>query len=173
MVSSPVNRQRRSTLFTNLVQADIQEPIYLVCKIVRNGALKITNTFNSAIPVENPRRGSESSVRENSASGRWDTPPAPNNAHPGTNLVRSGTILDNTTGQFRRPFGYAVLELTQLRDFVKDNTEVQSNKEHTMPICVAENEAVCSMLHQDIKANNTKEFAKSPRSAACFLIRLF
>ena len=53
------------TLFTDLVQADIQESIYLVCKIVRNGALKITNTFNSSGIQENPRRGSESSVREN------------------------------------------------------------------------------------------------------------
>ena len=77
------------TLFTDLVQADIQEPIYLVCKIVRNGALKITNTFNSAIPVENPCRGSESSVRENGASGCWDTPPGAKQCAPRN---ESGTV---------------------------------------------------------------------------------
>jgi hypothetical protein len=63
----------------------------------------------------------------------------------------------------RRPFGCAVLELTQLTRVVSDPAEVSSTKEHTMPIFIPVNEATFSMLHQDIINNNSKEFEKSPR----------
>ena len=78
-----------------------------------------------------------------------------------TNGASTGT--NHSPLQFRRPFGCAVLELAQLRDFAKDH--VEATKEHTMPIFVPTNEAVYSMLHQDIIGNNTKEFEKSPRYA--------
>ncbi|KAH8119460.1 cytoplasmic protein [Phellopilus nigrolimitatus] len=156
---------RIRTIFTDLVQADVQESIYLVCKIIRNGALKITNNFNSGVPVDNPRRGSEGSYREASTSSRWDTPTPLNGNVSSTNVVRSGSVSEGTpSGQFRRPFGCAVLELSQLREFAKDHAEGASTREHTMPIHIPTNEAVYSMLHQDIIANNIKEFEKSPRA---------
>lgn len=152
---------RIRTLFTDLVHADVQEPIYLVCKIIRNGALKITNTFNSGFPVENASRGSG----EGATAGRWEssTTLVGNNTST-TNVARSGTPSEGSySGQFRRPFGCAVLELTQLREFAKDHAEGASTREHTMPIFVPTNEAVYSMLHQDIIASNSKEYEKSPR----------
>ncbi|KAL5528219.1 DCK1 [Sanghuangporus sanghuang] len=152
---------RIRTLFTDLVQADVQEPIYLVCKIVRSGALKITNTFNSGVPVENAHRGSG----EGAVAGRWDSTTSLNGTNSSTNVARSGSLSETGyAGHFRRPFGCAVLELTQLRDFARDHAEGGSSREHTMPIYVPTNEAVYSMLHQDIIANNTKEFEKSPRA---------
>ncbi|THH08148.1 hypothetical protein EW145_g2899 [Phellinidium pouzarii] len=154
---------RIRTLFTDLVQADVQESIYLVCKIIRNGALKITNNFSSGVPLESPRRGSEGSFRDGATSGRWDSTATLNGNNPSASMARSGSVSDGTvSGQFRRPFGYAVLELSQLREFAKD--QVESTREHTMPIYIPTNEAVYSMLHQDIIANNTKEFEKSPRA---------
>jgi hypothetical protein len=66
---------------------------------------------------------------------------------------------------FRRPFGCAVLELSQLTKVATDPAEVSSTKEHTMPIFTPVNEATFSMLHQDIINGNNKEFEKSPRYA--------
>lgn len=161
LARDPSSRIR--TLFTDLVQGDVQESIYLVCKIIRNGALKITSNFNSGIPLESPRR-SEGSARDGVTSGRWDGASTWNGAHAATNIARTGSVSEGAgvpSGQFRRPFGCAVLELAQLRDFAKDH--VEATKEHTMPIFVPTNEAVYSMLHQDIIGNNVKEFEKSPR----------
>ncbi|EJD03246.1 cytoplasmic protein [Fomitiporia mediterranea MF3/22] len=154
---------RIRTLFTDLVQADIQEPIYLVCKIIRNGALKITNTFNSGIPVESASRGSG----EGATAGRWEPSATLNGNNSSTNVTRAGTVSESGySGQFRRPFGCAVLELSQLREFAKEHAAEGSGptREHTMPIFVPTNEAVYSMLHQDIIAGNNKEYEKSPRA---------
>jgi hypothetical protein len=53
---------RIRTLFTDLAQSDVQDPLYLVCRIVRNGALKIGNNISSGVPPD-ARRGSEASTR--------------------------------------------------------------------------------------------------------------
>ena len=45
---------RNRTLFTDLVQSDAQDPIYLVCKIVRNGSLKMSSNMGTI--SENPLR---------------------------------------------------------------------------------------------------------------------
>ena len=155
------------TLFTDLVQAEASDPIYLVCKIIRNGALKIGSNFSSSSDA--PRRGSEGSFREpSSSSNHWIESTANlNGTHTPTathHHDRSVTFADPTGQyQFRRPFGCAVLELTQLVQFVSEQSDASTMREHQMPIYVPTNEAVYSMIHQDIIANNGKEFEKSPR----------
>lgn len=152
---------RIRTLFTDLVQSDVQDPIYLVCKIVRNGALKIGNSFGSTAATDTPRRGSESSYKDGASPTNWDSTNM-NGNYSSTNAGRSTPVTEAApSGQFRRPFGCAVLELTQLREFI--NEETSTLREHTMPIYVPANEAGYSMVHQDIIANNSKEFEKSPR----------
>ena len=148
---------RIRTLFTDLAQSDVQDPLYLVCRIVRNGALKIGNNMSSGLPEA--RRGSETSLRdpmsatgETSSSYGSQTPVSPR-----------GTFSGDGSGQFRRPFGCAVLELTQLSKMAADDSDVSSTREHTMPIFIASNEALFSMLHQDIIAKNAKEYEKSSR----------
>ncbi len=64
---------------------------------------------------------------------------------------------------FRRPFGCAVLELSQLGKMAAENSNVSSTKEHSMPIFVPIHEAAFSTLHQDLVENRTKEFEKSSR----------
>ncbi|TFK54047.1 hypothetical protein OE88DRAFT_1654527 [Heliocybe sulcata] len=139
------------TLFTDLVQSDVQDPIYLVCRIVRNGALKLGSNLSSGAPME--RRGSESDGL------------AYNPAANGAGVARSNSVSE-TGYTFRRPFGCAVLELAQLSQMAVDGAEVSSSKEHTMPIFVPipTNESGFSMLHQDIMENYTKEYEKSPRA---------
>ena len=64
---------------------------------------------------------------------------------------------------FRRPFGCAVLQLTQLNVMAAEQSEISSTREHTMPIYVPTNETTFSMLHQDILNHNVREYEKSPR----------
>jgi dedicator of cytokinesis protein 3 len=159
---------RIRSMFTDLVQSDVQEPIYLVCRIVRNGALKIGNNMSSSGVIDG-RRGSDVSFkeRENSTNGGWD--PSSSSlalATPLTVLSNRSQVFDNSAN-FRRPFGCAILELSQLSQIAQDQNDISSTREHTMPIYVPTNETIFSMLHQDIIMNNTKEFEKSPRYV-CF-----
>lgn len=141
------------TLFTDLVQSDVQDPIYLVCRIVRNGAMKIGTDMGTGAP-DLDRRGSQSSVRDPmSRDGGY--------LNGGT---RASFSVDGSA-HFRRPFGCAVLELTQLGGMLAEQSEMSSTKEYTMPIFVPTNESMFSMTHQDVIANNVKEFEKSPRYA--------
>lgn len=142
---------RICTLFTDLSLSDLSEPIYLVCRVIRNGPLKISASFSSGVPAENGRRGSESRLEPNAATP-WDGP-----VSPGSPRV---TSCDN---QFRRPFGCAVLELSQLAQMAADDSDVHGPKECSMPIYVPTNESAFSMLHQSIIHHNTKEFEKSIR----------
>ena len=151
---------RARTLFIDIAQSDAQDTLFLVCRIVRNGAMKMASHMSSGVPnvsgTTDGRRPSESSL---SISDQ------------GPSFAR-GTITPLTstpdTANYRRPFGCAVLELTQLSKMVTDGTEVSSMREHAMPIYVPTNEALFSMLHQDIIANNSKEFDKSSRYVYSF-----
>jgi dedicator of cytokinesis protein 3 len=154
---------RIRTLFTDLAQSDVQDPLYLVCRIVRNGSLKLGGNGSTSSFPDVGRRGSETSLRADSTALE-----SPNSASPSgysaTTPVSARTIFSGDMPvQFRRPFGCAVLELTQLSQMVSEQSDVSSAREHTMPIFVPTNEALFSMLHQDVLANNVKEFEKSPR----------
>ncbi|KAK0461408.1 uncharacterized protein EV420DRAFT_1619788 [Desarmillaria tabescens] len=141
------------TLFVDLAHSDIQDPTYLVCRIVRNGSLKIGNGSNSATPLEG-RRGSEASVRADAGtSAGWID----------SNGTQPRTSTD-ISGQFRRPFGCAILELTQLGRITAEGGNVTAMKEYSMPIYVPTNEVAFSMIHQNIIDNAAKEFEKSPRA---------
>ncbi|KAH9046876.1 hypothetical protein EDB84DRAFT_1557919 [Lactarius hengduanensis] len=134
---------RIRTLFTDLAPSDIQGTIFLVCKIVRNGSVKIGPNPSSGIPLDNGYRGSQ-------ASG-WSASP-------------SDAAVSDGGAAFRRPFGCAVLELSQLNRVATDSAEVSSTREHAMPIFIPVDEATFSMVHQDIINNNNKGFEKSPRA---------
>lgn len=137
---------RARTLFTDIAQSDAQDTLFLVCRIVRNGAMKMASSISSGMPGADGsrRRPSESSIS-------LADPPG---------MVHQGF---SESANYRRPFGCAVLELAQLSKMVAEGSDVSPMREHTMPIYVPVNEALFSMLHQDIIANNSKEYDKSPR----------
>lgn len=142
---------RIRTLFTDLVQSDAQDPIYLVCKIVRNGSMKMASNMGSI--SENPR---QTLIGSNAYA---------NGSMSSDSFSRNSTSTEPPQ-QYRRPFGCAVLELTQLSAMAAEQVEVSSTREHTMPIFVAVNETTFSMLHQDILNHNVREYEKSPRSVS-------
>ena len=139
---------RIRTLFTDLVQSDANDPIYLVCKIVRNGSLKMGSNMG---PISEYQRGTII------GSSNYGNSPLSSDSYS-----RNSTTSDMPP-QFRRPFGCAVLELTQLNAMAAEQAEVSSTKEHTMPIYVPTNETTFAMLHQDILNHNVRDYEKSPR----------
>ncbi|KAL4080221.1 hypothetical protein V8B97DRAFT_1914290 [Scleroderma yunnanense] len=148
---------RARTLFIDIAQSDAQDTLFLVCRIVRNGAMKMASYMSSGAPsvsgmADGGRRPSESSL---SISDQGPSVPR-------TSVAPLTSTLETTN--YRRPFGCAVLELMQLSKMVSDGAEVSPMREHTMPIYVPTNEALFSMLHQDIIANNSKEYDKSSRA---------
>ena len=151
-------KARIKTLFTDLVQSDVQDPIYLVCRIVRNGAMKMSS--NPGSDFGNGRRGSDASFRDgpDRTSSSWD--PSQSSLALTTNGVRS-PIGELTS--CRRPFGCAVIELTQLAQLAQENLDISATREHTMQIYVPANETIFSVLHQDIITGNSKEYERSSR----------
>lgn len=149
LARDPTNKIR--ALFTDLAYSDIQDPIYLVCRIVRNGSFKLSSSTGPNGAMEGGRLGtgvtskSEELKNGSSTSGTRTF----GNADPG--------------GLVRRPFGCAILEITQLSKMATDQNDSSALKEYTMPIYVPTNEASFSMIHQSIINNISKEYDKSPR----------
>jgi dedicator of cytokinesis protein 3 len=148
------------TLFVDLGAHDVQESIYLVCRIVRNGSMKMSGVSSSSglTGSNSVRRGSEAVL------GTLSEHEGPNGQGQGVGgSTPFAAILEHPTQTYRRPFGCAVLELTQLAKWSVDRTEATMAKEHTLPIFVPSREATFSTLHQAIIASDTTEFEKSPR----------
>lgn len=138
---------RVRTLFTDIIPQDAQHSIYLVCSIVRNGSMKMGSTMGSI--HEGNKRSSEASSLASTVGQSY---------------------ADSMLPHFRRPFGCAVLELTQLRQMEAEGVEITSTREHTMPIFVPTNEVSFSTLHQDILNGHSKEYEKSPRYVRLCLV---
>ena len=149
MARDPSGRIR--TFFTDLVLTDVQDPIYLVCRIIRNGPLKASNN-------EAPTRGESVRPDSNASLQRANT--------LSLSATSRASQSNESTQHVRRPFGCATLELSQLNKMVEEQLDVSSLKECTMPIYVPTNEISFSMIHQNIINNNVKEFEKSSRSVA-------
>ncbi|CAG8572594.1 10759_t:CDS:2, partial [Paraglomus occultum] len=123
------------TLFTDISPHDIQEQVYLVCRIVRTGSMKIAD------------KDKESPKDTSSISSTIDQSPPQPNTKP----------IPQT---FRRPFGCAILEITH----IFQGKEKESLSEHVMPIYVPTQESTFATLHEDIIHSHMKEFEKSPRA---------
>ena len=163
LARNPTSRIR--TLFADLAPSDVADPLYLVCRIVRNGALKIGSHMGNGAPSEIGRRTSEASARVDSDNGPW------NDSLSVLSPIGTarGYHVNDPGLQCRRPFACAVLELTQLSKMVAEHSDVSPMREHTMSIFVPTNEISFSMVHQNIISNNMKEFEKSSRRVASHL----
>jgi hypothetical protein len=150
---------RIKTLFIDLSPHDVQGAIYLVCRIVRFGAMKLGQ-------IEDRRRGSGSDplLRDPYREGSRPTASTWSETESALNGTESNfPVGSDSHFKFRRPFGCAVLELTELEHLVTDQGDASALKEHTMPIFVPVSEDSFSTLHQDLIEGRTKEFEKSSR----------
>ncbi|KDQ21902.1 hypothetical protein BOTBODRAFT_169082 [Botryobasidium botryosum FD-172 SS1] len=154
-------RGSATTLFTDLGHHEIQEPIYLVCRIVRNGAMKLSSTASSSTisPTVLKSPGANASTFGLNSIGEFGE-------DEGYHREREGSLASDplVPTSFRRPFGCAVLELTELRKLSVEKNETSTIREHSIPIFVPSNESTYSTLHQDLIAGRTKEYEKSSRA---------
>ncbi|CAG8657138.1 13718_t:CDS:2, partial [Acaulospora morrowiae] len=127
------------TIFTDLSPHDIQEQIYLLCRIVRTGSMKMADKDK-----ESPKEGTSMTSRFSKSSKESEP-------------IEQSKLVPQT---FRRPFGCAVLEITHLLQ----GKEKETISEHVMPIYVSSQESSFSTLHEDIIHDRVKEFEKSPRA---------
>ncbi|EEB91082.1 hypothetical protein MPER_10626, partial [Moniliophthora perniciosa FA553] len=83
--------QRIRTLFVDLAASDLQDSIYLVCRIVRNGALKIGGSMSSGVNPDKERKPSEASIRfePGSSTGYADSfgPVSPQSGYRGARCI--------------------------------------------------------------------------------------
>ncbi|CAG8521101.1 2273_t:CDS:2 [Ambispora leptoticha] len=135
------------TLFTDLSPHDIQDDIFLVCRIVRSGNMKLVDKDKEA----QKENGSVSGLFSKTSK---DSEPTDQSKIP----IQSNSKLTSQT--FRRPFGCAVLDISHLLQ----GKEKESLSEHVMPIFVPTQESTFATLHEDIIHNRNKEFEKSSRA---------
>lgn len=158
LAREPNNKIR--TLFVDLAISDIQDPIHLVCRIVRNGNLRLGNSSTPSV-TESGKRSSGASGQTGQSDLTSDfSAGLTTSSNPFSGRSESTNAID--VSHTRRPFGCAVLELTQLK--ATELTDVSPIKEYTMPIYVPTNEISFSMIHQNIINNITREYEKSPRA---------
>ncbi|KAM0753228.1 hypothetical protein T439DRAFT_342381 [Meredithblackwellia eburnea MCA 4105] len=166
---------KTKTLFRDLSQHDIHDQIFLVCRIVKNGSLKLSgpSTGGGTVPPStssNSLLGSHLNAVPNSKS---DTVSLDSSiSHTGVDFglgTSSGMLTTDNLGRqsYRRPFGCAVLEISQFNKISAsepgDGASIPS-QEHQMPIFVPANEATFATIHEDIISSRIREIEKSPRA---------
>jgi dedicator of cytokinesis protein 3 len=143
------------TLFKDLSAHDLGDQIFLVCKIVKNGNMKLVgNGSNGGAPSTTSREHLSLPFSETDSYHSSGTYEAGSDA--GNSMLHSY----GSGGQsFRRPFGCAVLDISLTAE-----SAAGGNKDRMMPVFVPVNEASFSTLHEDIIASRIREFEKSPRA---------
>ncbi|GAA5832812.1 hypothetical protein JCM11251_005773 [Rhodosporidiobolus azoricus] len=166
---------RMRTLFRDLSQHDVQGPLFLVCRIVKNGSIKLSGSISHSTSATPPLAASRSGFLAAPPSARSDAdsfdsslsrPQTSDNSHDGP----AGMLWTDSSGResFRRPFGCAVLEVSQFNKHAAEgslsNAPLDQLEEHQMPIFVPVNESAISTLHEDIINSRISAIEKSPRA---------
>jgi dedicator of cytokinesis protein 3 len=166
---------RLKTLFTELKPEDLSNHVYLVCKVVRNGALKMrseamTGTLDSQHRSGMTRSrsgnllGEMGTIRENVSNDALteDSFSVTSGSRQVNALDRTMTSTESIVDgrpSYRRPLGCAVIEMPLLSKLVSDaqGTEV------IMPIYIPRDEASFATLHEDVIHRRSKEFYTTSR----------
>lgn len=175
---------RLRTLFTDLKHEDVSTPgaVYLVCRIVRNGAMKIrpeatAGTLDSHQRNGSLRRGSGNLLND-FGNGRSDVSISETATDDSFSVTsgfgghRTTTVETSMTtpaasmvdgrSRFRRPLGCAVLELPSLTKLMSAG-EGGGGMEYNMPIYVPSEESGFASLHEDIIERRTRVYLKSSK----------
>ena len=181
---------RLRTLYTDLKPDDLAGPVYLVCRIVRNGALKMrpeaqAGTLESQYrqSVAGSRRSGQLLMSEHGtmrgvpsiAESDTDDSFSVTSGYGGqrttildtdTNTIAASSVIDGRP-TFRRPLGCAVLELPPLPKITGEGGEkFWGGKEFSMPIFVPRDEGGFATLHEAIIAQHTQDVVSSNRAEA-------
>ena len=172
------------TLFTDLQPADLVSSVYMVCRIVRNGAMKAkADTLSPGTELgrrTSTMRGSRGNLLSDFGTTRRTSSVFDSNATDDSfsitsafnvNAVQSvdtantantaSTCIVEGRPSFRRPFGCAVLELPQLQKLLKESEARDVGVEFSLPIYVPKEESSFARMHEDIIFGRTKNYGKS------------
>lgn len=160
---------RMRTMFRDLSQHDVQDPIFLVCRIVRNGVMRIpaTSTANGAATSHGASlhavKDTDSVATSTSGAAGVDgeltfASPDANGEYPGmTHTLSSGLQ------SVRRPFGCGVVEVVGFGRPETTDPLTSAPTTSTIPVFAAINEAAFPTLHEDIIASRLKEIQRTPK----------
>lgn len=172
---------RVRTLFTDLKSEDLSASVYLVCRIIRNGAFRMKADTLAPISELGRRtstmRGSRGNLLTETGTNRRASSIFDTNATDDSFSITSGFGVNglqpvetgNTAStnviegrpSFRRPFGCAVLALPALERLLDEGDSTGSGLERTMTIHVPREEASFATMHEDIIAGRTKDYHSS------------
>lgn len=160
---------RTKTLFRDLSQHDIQDQIFLVCRIVKNGAIKLSvpSATGTGLPSSTSKGHLAAPSHARSETASFDSCISTTGVDFGLG-TSSGMLTTDRSGRqsYRRPFGCAVLEISQFNKVAADPSEQAATapREHQMPIFVPASESSFATIHEDIIASRIREIEKSPRA---------
>nr|ODN99941.1 cytoplasmic protein [Cryptococcus depauperatus CBS 7855] len=182
---------RLRTLFADIKKEDFSQDTYLVCKIVRNGAMKMRLDSGVQPTADISKRNSLYGLSEagNTLKNQFQAASSMNLTDDsfsvtsgfGPEIHRAGitvdTLNDSTTNpsprtkpRFRRPLGVAVLLLPAMSNLMGDGLDKPNGGvEKSVPIYVPRDEASFSSLHEDVIHNRVKQFTTSPRAESVAL----
>ena len=164
-------------LFTNLKQEDLGTSTYLVCRLVRDGALKMKLDAASG-PLDSIGRNgsvrgahvytdmgtllSTTSIAESATDDSFSVTSGFNARTIDTSLTTSASMVDGRP-KFRRPLGCAAIELPQLSKLLAEGEKTGPGADLSMPIYVAKDEGAFATLHEDVIAKRSQNLLLSPR----------
>jgi dedicator of cytokinesis protein 3 len=179
---------RLRTLFTELKGDEVSGQIFLVCRLIRNGAMHTrleasssgsrsshsdaasrrpssvlpTGTYLSPHTADTIR--SKTSVASIATDDSWSITSAFGGHRTNTvdtSYTATPSIVDGRPS-FRRPLGCAVLELPKPNKLLSDGGE-KGGMEFSIPIFAPGTEEAFATLHEDIIFGRMKDVATSPR----------
>ena len=134
---------------------------FLVCRIIKNGSIKLVGGSSLSASTSHGYLAASSISRSETAS--FDSSTSQAGVDYGFGPSGGMLSVDRSGRQsYRRPFGCAVLEISQFNKLSGDATT--ATQEYQMPIFIPANEAAFSTLHEDIIGSRIKEIDKSPRA---------
>ncbi|WVR07765.1 hypothetical protein IAU60_004808 [Kwoniella sp. DSM 27419] len=172
---------RLRTLFTELKHEDLARDVYLVCRIVRNGAMKMRQDSGSVSIRPNPsKRSSLYGLTEGRSSNfsRLDASTEDSfsvtSGYGGQNASTADmSFVNGERGSldgraiFRRPLGCAVLPLPALQKLLVETVDKGGpDVEFNVPIYLPREESAFATLHEHIIHRNTGEYGTSSRAEA-------
>lgn len=161
------------TLFKDLTSQDLAEPLYLVCRVVKNGTFKAAASTAAASNASSPSllaaQASTSDLRPGPEGSRASLVPSMEGIE-GHHASMLRTISSTGQQSARRPLGCAVLDLSFVRTDqatasslkstpLANPTNTPSKDERSMPVFMPVSESSFASLHEDIIASRTETFA--------------
>lgn len=182
---------RIRTIFTDLKPEDLSASTYLVCRLVRNGAMRMkadalppgselgrrTSTVRGSrgnLLVETGTNRRASSVFDSNATDDSFSITSGFGAgalHPVETVNTAQTNVIEGRPSFKRPFGCAVLALPQLQKLLADSSSPGNpGMEVSMPIHVPRAESSFATMHDDLIAGRVKNYQNSNRQVESYLL---